>query len=194
MRGGQGIFISSISSDVDRISLIEKLNKCSDYIVEEVLSQHPAIAEFNSTSINSIRVNSVRDRKSGRIVIVDAVFRMGRKDAAVDNYNSGGIAAEDDVYTGIVISTAVDHFGNRYIMHPDSGKVISGFRIPSWESVLVTVEECHGKLDKSGYVGWDLSVRPDGKCSVIEANSSSGVGIQQAPGLSGKKFVYKQYL
>ena len=92
--------------------MIEKLNKCSDYIVEEVLSQHPAIAEFNSTSINSIRVNSVRDRKSGRIVIVDAVFRMGRKDAAVDNYSSGGIAAEVDVYTGIVISTAVDHFGN----------------------------------------------------------------------------------
>lgn len=108
------------------------------------------------------------------------------------------MAAEVDISTGIVISTAVDHFvdhfGRRYLKHPDSDKVIIGFAIPYWPSVIDTVVSCHKRLERIGYVGWDLSIMPDGRVSLIEGNSASGVDIQQSPGLAGKKYIYKQYL
>jgi hypothetical protein len=58
-------------------------------IIEQRICNHPLI-EFNNSSINTIRVNSIMD-KTGNVHIFKPVLRVGVGDSVVDNYNAGGL-------------------------------------------------------------------------------------------------------
>lgn len=58
-------------------------------IIEQRICNHSLI-EFNNSSINTIRVNSIMD-KTGNVHIFKPVLRVGVGDSVVDNYNAGGL-------------------------------------------------------------------------------------------------------
>ena len=143
------------------------LSKSSEWMIEELIEQDKQMAQWNSSSVNTVRVCS-RINSSG-FGVFDAVFRMGRKGSDVDNASSGGVAALVDVKTGKVTSDAIDKKNNVYTEHPDSHLPIKGFDVPKWDELLETVKKVHTQIAPYPYVGWDFALSDKGWV-IVEGN------------------------
>ena len=134
---GSGIFIAFVETASQRDDLYNQL-RGKHYIIEELIVQHKTMASLNKSSVNTVRVYSVKTVDS--VVITAAVQRMGSGLAPTDNYSAGGMAATIDIQKGTIISPAIDKDGIRYEVHPTSGIKIIGFSIPNWTDILETVK------------------------------------------------------
>lgn len=96
-----------------------------------------------------------------------AVLRIGRKGKTADNFRQHGIAATIDVGKGIVNAPGIDREFKRYIVHPDSGEQIIGFKVPSWDKIVDLVTKAAKVIPEVRYVGWDVAVDIDGNVQLI---------------------------
>ena len=163
-----------------------KKNGC---IVEELISQHRELRAFNEDSVNTLRVVTLL-RADGSPKIMAAVLRLGRKGKTADNFHHFGIAATVDVDTGITNSCGIDREFKRYLVHPDSGKQIIGFRIPSWDRITELVARAAKVVPDVGYVGWDLAVDENGDVQLVEGNYGADPDVTQMPCREGKWPLY----
>lgn len=189
--GGKGIFISNVVSTEERKELFKELIS-KEYIVEELIEQEPVISSLNPTSVNTLRVYTVYHENE--IYVTGATLRIGNGPGCTDNYSSGGLAAEIDVDTGMVISRAVSQNGESVYIHPVTGKPILGVIVPKWDEVKRVVKQAHSLVPELGYIGWDVVVCKDGNITFLEANTCAGVELQQHPGLTGKKSIYEPFV
>lgn len=168
----------------DRITGTDKRMIC-----EECIIQHPDIAAFNPSSVNTIRVLTIVD--GGVCHHVYAGFRMGCGDV-VDNFHAGGIIASIDVATGVTCMDAINLDGVHFPTHPKSGLPTLGFQIPHWDQVLAITEQAALRMEGVGMVGWDVAVTEQGVC-LIEGNAEASYHIIQLPyvdaGIGMKKVV-----
>lgn len=189
--GDEGIFKKIIQSEKEIKELYDYI-KGKKVIIEEVISQCTELKDLNPSSVNTIRVYSVE--KENRIFITGALLRIGNGKGITDNYSSGGLAAAIDVETGIIISPAVSQNNDNVYVHPYTNKVIIGLQIPKWCEVLECVKQAHSKMPQLRYIGWDVVICEDGTVTFLEANTCSGVELQQHPLRKGVKHVYAPYL
>lgn len=162
-------------------------------IYEECIIQHPALAAFNESSVNTIRVLTIVDK--GVCHHVYAGLRMGCG-KLVDNFHAGGIIATVDVKTGITCMDAIDLEGNHYPQHPVSKLDTRGFQLPNWDKVLKITEEAALRLDGAHMVGWDVAITEQG-CCLIEGNSEPSHIIIQLPYVDvkeGKRYLVEEFL
>ena len=188
---GHGVHIVELNFADDVAALYEEV-KNTNSIVEEVIVQHDDIRRLNPSSVNTIRVYSVL--YNGEVYITGATLRIGCGDTPIDNYSAGGVAAEIDVDSGLVISPAVSQNAEKYLVHPYSNAPIKGLQIPFWQDIIANVKSAHALIPRLGYIGWDVAVCADNTITFLEANTCSGVALQQHPGLKGKKPVYMQFM
>lgn len=146
--------------------------------LEEVITQHPAVAAIYPGSINTVRMVTIRG-KSGKVYLVTAMFRIGNG-KFVDNFNSGGMVAPMDPDTGTVIDRALDKQKNLYENHPATGAPIKGFTFPDWDKAVELVTQAAQVIPEVGYVGWDVCFTPGGPC-LVEGNQFPGHDIYQLP-------------
>ena len=168
---GNGVKIIKVDrSNVLSQSLFHEL--ISEYpkgfTVEELIKQCSELAAFHPSSVNTVRLTTVR-QNNGEIYIIHRPFiRLGQGGRCVDNGGNGGIIASIDYETGI-ISGAIDERMNRYVVHPDSGKTILGYHIPHWENAKSFVVKLARVLPDLNYCGWDLALTDEGWV-MVEAN------------------------
>lgn len=169
--GGNGVMIDepeAIATALDtRVSARRSQPRPLNLVIQRKLEQSPAMAALNPSSINTVRVLTVRTQSGVRVV--SAVIRMGRAGSAVDNFGRGGLVVgvkPDDTlmpraYTKDYRSTEC---------HPDSGVRFAEHTVPGfWKSV----SECigfHASLPHMDAVSWDVALAPDGRARVIELN------------------------
>lgn len=189
--GGGGIYKLSIQSETDVKKLYDNI-KDKKVIIEEVISQCSELHDLNPSSVNTIRIYSVE--KDNQIFITGALLRIGNGTGVTDNYSAGGLAAAIDVETGIVISPAVSQNNEKCYVHPLTKKVIIGLQIPKWKESIECVKRAHSKITELRYIGWDVVICKNGTISFLEANTCSGVELQQHPLCKGVKGVYSAYL
>lgn len=189
--GGKGIYKIDLD-DNNKVEGIYKSLKEHHFIIEEIIVQHRDLRKLNPSSVNTVRVYSVSH--NGCISITGATLRVGNGLGVTDNYSRGGLAAEIDIDSGIVISRAVSQNADSVIVHPCSGEIILGLRIPEWESIKKMVEKAHERVAVLGYVGWDVVVCEDNSITFLEANTCAGVELQQHPALIGKKPIYEKFM
>lgn len=147
-------------------------------ILEEPIRQHPKMASLHEGTVNTIRVNTVWS--GGKPRVFAAVVRMGTK-GCVDNFHAGGgMGAEIDLKTGVVITTAVNMENQRFAFHPVTGTQIVGFQIPNWKQVLTMAQEMAASVPSVRSVGWDIAVTEQG-CCAVEGNSRCDFLICQMP-------------
>ena len=140
----------------------------SSYIVEELVEQDPRIAEWNSSSLNTIRVPSMRT-KNGVVVFYPSI-RIGRAGCIIDNAGAGGTFAAIDPKTGVVITDGFDKRGHIYKEHPDSHKPYKGSEIPEWDTLLSFTKQLHESMpEQHKYLAFDLALSTKGWV-VVEAN------------------------
>ena len=192
---GMGGFNARVidSRQYDPDSLYEEL-KDDETIAEECVKQHPALAEVNESSLNTVRVYSITD-VTDTVRIAAAIIRFGRKGSCVDNNHSGGVSVSVDLETGKLADSGIDMGGRRYREHPDSGVVFGEFRIPEWEKLRETVKKLAlYSVEKCRCTGWDMAVREDGTVEPIEGNTAHDLTWMQAVNRQGKKELFEQYI
>ncbi len=193
-KGIEKIHCGADLSETEKRSLYEKLFSAKKTMIcEECIVQHPEMAAFNTSSVNSVRVLTIT--REGKCYHIYAGFRMGRG-KIVDNFHAGGIIATVDVKSGVTCMDAIDLEGKHYPQHPISKLATKGFQIPHWDKVLTVTEEAALRLEGVGLVGWDVAITEKGVC-LIEGNSEASYHIIQLPYVEegiGMKYVFAPFL
>jgi len=181
LRGQTGVdaTILSVSDAEEAKKIRNQLLEKDDWIIEELIIQHPEMAKWNETSVNTVRLPSFRT--SHGEFILRPIFRAGRKGSIVDNSGQGGLKASIDTETGVLISEGVDEFGGRFACHPDNGIQFIGWQIPHWDELKALVAKIHSSLPEvSHYVGFDMALTKEGQWVLVEGNSLAQLGGQYA--------------
>jgi len=145
------------------------LNPYDGVLIEDYLVQHPTLAAFNPSSVNTCRV-WVLDVGQNKPRSVLAYLRIGRKGSLVDNHSLGGLVAPIDLDSGITHS-AIDGLPERreYPFHPDHGTPIENQKLPYWDQAKALAESCLASFPRLGFAGLDISVSPTGP-AILEMN------------------------
>lgn len=188
---GKGVFVKEIQSESEaRETFDDLLRHGANWVVEDCIVQCQSMAEWNSSSVNTIRISSCL--VNGKFNMFTSCFRIGRQGAIVDNAGSGGVACNVDSATGLVITDGVDEYGNHFTEHPDSHKVFKGYQVPRWDEAVKMVEEMHRTiLPNHCYIGWDLALTENGWV-LIEANW--GRFLNQYVDQVGRRKEFDRYL
>lgn len=146
------------------------------FIAEQLIVQSPLMARWNDSSVNTVRVNTVNRR--GHVGILTANLRCGRPGSFVDNCAQGGLCANIDEATGMIITPACGQGSEICHCHPDSGIPFVGERIPQWEALLATARALALRLPRLAYVSWDFALTDDGWV-LVEANKGELIADQR---------------
>lgn len=189
---GSGITIADVSSEKDARKVFgELIEKGGAWIIEERLVQDDRMAQWNESSVNTVRVLSFLNAEG--FFIITPFFRTGRKGSVVDNAGAGGVFANIDYVKGIIETDGIDEHGKYYSAHPDSGITFKGWHIPEWNTLLKTVEEIHKTvMPEHPYIGWDFALTKDRGWCVIEANW--GQFVNQYIDKKGRKEEFLRYV
>lgn len=155
------------------------------FLIEDYIQQHPALSKLNPSSVNSVRVYTLR-RKNGTPSILSASIRVGGEGADVDNYHAGGCGYPIDIETGVIYLPGTDIKGNSYLYHPTTGEKMIGFEIPNWKDLIEFVFKAMEVVPQARLLAWDVAVLQDG-FEMIEGNYNGDPGFLQAPSKQGKK-------
>lgn len=176
------------------MSKLEGLINCSTMISNKKPDkQDKSLASINCSTANTIRIVSMRDA-DGKTHIPFANLRVGRSGRCVDNFCAGRITAAIDENTCIVSTNAFDKDGYEYVEHPDSRVQFVGFQVPYWEKVINLINTVCSIVPNARTVGWDVSIKDDGKICLIEGNHTPGAYVHQMSAKKGLRSIYKKHL
>ncbi|SFT01614.1 Sugar-transfer associated ATP-grasp [Porphyromonadaceae bacterium NLAE-zl-C104] len=165
--GGAGIkLIKHRITQPEANALIEGY-KC-DFIVQEIIKQHPDTAKFNPESLNTIRIISLF--LNDKVTILKSALRCGQNGAEVDNATSGGlmIKIKED---GFLEAFGVDARFEK-ILETHNGIKISGHKIANFDKLEEIVKIYHPRLYPTLHlIAWDFAINEDGDPVFIEGNT-----------------------
>ncbi len=169
---GTGRLIQFYDSNVDKKESIpvkmKELGK--NYIVQEIVEQHPVLASLHKSSLNTIRILSFYFR--GEVFILSAIIRMGAGNQRVDNVSSGGLQCGIHM-DGQLYEKACTLKRDWITQHPD-GAIFSKIKVPSFDKIVEIVKAEHVKLPHFRLIGWDFSVDTANEPVFIEYNVCPG--------------------
>jgi hypothetical protein len=143
-------------------------------LVQERVTQHPALRRINPRSLNTLRVLAVR--LPAGAVLAAATHRWGTaRSGAVDNVGSGGVVSGVDLATGrLGPAVRLTQDGRRleFDRHPDTDAQIGGVLVPHWPAVRELTVQLMDSFPELDHVGWDLAVSDRGP-RVIEGNGTT---------------------
>lgn len=146
-----------------------------DFMLEEVVVNHPDIAKYSNNSMNSIRFYSFIDL-SGNINLLAAVIRIGGKDSPKDSIHGGGHFCKIDLPSGVIVSYGTNYLGEKFFSNYNCGENYIGQKIPRWEEAKNAVIEAHKKVSQLRFIGWDIAITSTG-IELIEANTDADHGL-----------------
>ena len=173
---GQGVQMFNVRNGITDIKgksllqLFEDYKK--DFLIQDWVRQHEGMAALNPTSVNTMRILSYRSGME--VLIIYSVVRIGRSGSVVDNQCAGGISTtiSDDGKLGKV---AFGGFSKDNIVKTDTGIVLDGYQLPSYDKAIEMVKRLHLKLPFFNIVGWDIAIQEDGDPVLIEFNTNPGL-------------------
>lgn len=176
---GHNVFKISKNKFSSIRAMYDYILKTNSVLVEEYVIQNKTIASLHPSSINTLRIVTLR-ADDGKNHILYAFIRIGNEGRVVDNINSGGMAAPIDLESGIINNIAFDKNINYYEFHPITGTKIVGLQIPMWKEAKNLVLEAAELIPQIRYIGWDVALTESAPI-LIEANYFPGHDLLQMP-------------
>lgn len=161
---GNGVMkIKSNDINEDTLSMLNKKYGLN-YTVQECVKQHPAMATFNQTSVNTVRVMTYFNSK-GEYECLRTIQRFGGEGAVVDNACAGG------GFCNVTLDGVVE----RRLFKMQSlqvGELASSVtkEIPSYDMIVKATLALHKQLPYFDLLGWDIAVDEDGIPVILEYN------------------------
>lgn len=150
----------------------------TDFIIQECVNQSSITSALNPTSLNSIRVTSVRDN-AGNIHIYSRCIKAGGKGMFVDNIGGG----KGGVIIGVNPDGTLKNNGYTYVLDTlteYNGIVFGNYRISMMERIDAFARTCHNRIPDCKIVGWDIAIDSNDDPILIEANLSwPGITLEQ---------------
>ena len=143
-----------------------------DFLVQDWVRQHEGMAALNPTSVNTMRILSYRSGME--VLIIYSVVRIGRNGSVVDNQCAGGISTTIDK-EGRLGKEAFGGFSTDNIDKTDTGILLEGYQLPSYDKAIEMVKRLHLKLPFFNLVGWDVAIQENGEPVLIEFNTNPGL-------------------
>lgn len=140
-----------------------------NFIVQEKARQHPELQRVNPTSLNSMRLYTYRTLEGKcEFLYPYSMLRFGGKDAVKDNTSKGGgtCLIDRDGH----VDDRVFRFKHMEISSLKRETGVENLVVPCYHKVIDTLLAMHSKLPYFDYVGWDVTVDPDGEPLFIEFN------------------------
>jgi hypothetical protein len=154
-------------SKIFSIAYVEKIFK-NNFIIQEYIVQHEFFKQFNSSSLNTVRIFTYRDVKTEQIYPLQAVLRIGRAGSVVDNQASGGIACgiKPD---GCLNDFGIDKYGSVYkefnsVVFKDVGKIMN------FEKIVDLAIKIAKKYYYSRLLGLDFCLDQYSEIKLLEVN------------------------
>lgn len=189
--GGEGVFLLAADdagslhlndTALSRSDLLDVLGACDFSLVCAFVRQAAYARAIYARTTNTIRVLTMIDPDAGTPFLAAAVHRFGNATSyPADNWTQGGFCARVDPVTGELgpaVSYPRDGTLRFHEVHPETGALIRGVRVPRWRGVLEGVLVLAHAWSRLPYVGWDLVVTDHG-FTVIEGNNFTDVNLLQ---------------
>lgn len=145
------------------------------FLVEERVENHPLLAEFHPSSLNTLRLNMVKTI-DGEWHHLRPCLKIGRGQSHIDNISSGGMLCALDE-NGVITATYSEN-GETFDTHPDTGVPIAGKTVPYYREARELAMRASKVFGFMGTIGWDIGVTPDGP-TIIEGNARWWAEIYQ---------------
>ena len=158
---GKGIKLLNRSDFDSPQAMLAAVRRCGPCVVEDVLQAEATMSALHPQSLNTVRTPVFLER-DGSVRVFHPCLRVGRGDSVVDNAGSGGVFANIDAVSGVVITDAVDEYGRTYQTHPDTGFRFKGMQIPKWDELLSLARELALVLPSVRFIGFDLALTENG--------------------------------
>nr|WP_241263225.1 sugar-transfer associated ATP-grasp domain-containing protein [Parahaliea mediterranea] len=137
-------------------------------LIERYVEQHPQMARFNPSSLNTLRIWVLRQEAEVRVL--GMVLRIGRQGEVVDNTHNGGILAQVDLASGrLARAKTGDLFPATFSRHPDSGVQIEGQEVPLFDACLALAREALRVFPRAHFAGLDMAITESGPL-IVELN------------------------
>lgn len=142
---------------------------CINFIVQEKVKQHPVLQQVNPTSLNSMRLYTYRHLDGTyEFLYPFAHMRFGGKGAIKDNVSQGGGTCL--ILNDGSVDDRVFRFKHMEVSSLKQETGVEGLVVPNYQSVVETLLNMHRRLPYFDFVGWDVTVLPDGEPLFIEFN------------------------
>lgn len=140
-----------------------------NFIVQKKVKQHPDLQSVNPTSLNSMRLYTYR-RPDGTYVYLYpfAHMRFGGKGAIKDNVSQGGGTCL--IHDDGLVDDRVFRFKSMKVTSLQQETGARDLKVPNYQGVIETLIKMHKRLPYFDFVGWDVTVLPDGEPLLIEFN------------------------
>lgn len=140
-----------------------------NFIVQEKVKQHPDLQRVNPTSLNSMRLYTYR-RQDGtyHFLYPFAHMRFGGKDAIKDNVSQGGGTCL--IHPDGTVDDRVYRFKSLNVSSLKQETGVEDLHVLNYDKVIETLLAMHRRLPYFDFVGWDVTVLPDGEPLLIEFN------------------------
>ena len=140
----------------------------SNYIIQEVVKQHPEMGRLNPTSLNTCRLYTYRRVGTSDYMLLGAAVRFGGKGAYRDNACTGGgfCKINDDGS----VEDAIHNYRRFGWGSLKTEKGLEGLHIPNYDKVLETALRLHKTIPYMDLIGWDIAVDEEGEPVLIELN------------------------
>ena len=142
----------------------------ADAVGQEFVSQHPKLAAFNPSSVNSVRIVTLIFEE--QIHVLAAYLRMGQDGALLDNVCAGGLCCSI-LPNGELRPFGYDKHAKRVSRHP-AGIDFAGFRVPGYANIVETAKKLHGRMGNFRIISWDFAVDENEQPIFIEMNLKYG--------------------
>ena len=165
-----GIFQNADGKELT-LKVLETAYK-ENFIIQKPLTQHPFLKQFNSTSLNTLRVLTYRSSVTNKINILQVVFRVGAKGQYVDNFRAGGfsIGVNKD---GLINKFAFNRDGIRFEKVNEIDLKESVLQIPLFENVQSTAKSIAEKNIHHRMLALDMTIDSDNNVRCVEVNNKS---------------------
>lgn len=157
------------------LALFHKYKK--DFQIQQIIIQHPDMASFNPSSVNTVRIVTYRRPNKERKVLY-AILRFGSEGAIKDNVCAGGGFCALNMDGSL--KDRIKHVYKTQKLDRISENCVN--IIPCFDKITKAALALHGQLPHFDIMGWDFAVSSNEHPVLIEYNIRPGVGIQQAVG------------
>lgn len=169
---GNGVSKFSVKNGITSIDgkKIEQLftDYKKDYVVQRIIHQHEKMNALNNTSVNTIRILTYHS--ADEVLVLYSVIRIGKQGAEIDNETAGGISTRINS-DGTLCKFAFGAPGNDNVEKTDTGVVLEGYKIPSYDKAVDLAKRMHLHLPHFDLIGWDIAIDLEGNPIIIEYNT-----------------------
>ncbi len=164
---GIGISFANNFSEYENLLVLYQQSYLN-FVIQEVVSQHEFTAQFNKTSLNTIRCFVYKSPYTGKAHVLNSAFKVGKQNSRVDNHASGGTVI--GIKQGILGKFSIDKHGKKSDSINSIDLKNNEYSFPCWNKIIEVAENSTANFNHATFLGLDICLLKDNIIKVVEFN------------------------